>query len=151
MMAMPNDERLHRSLALRPPRTVHDRFVGAQAHWPALQRAGRRGRLAGPPCPGRSAVASGLSACLNVDGTRYAASLYPAGLRAEADTAALAVGGRRVGTRPGQPCPAAYARWRLAEALLVARMDHERAEGAVRDAGTLGSGGRRFQFGTRAF
>jgi DNA-binding CsgD family transcriptional regulator/tetratricopeptide (TPR) repeat protein len=177
---------------LRSARRLFDKvFVGAQHIGPVYREQAGVAVWQGRPADARSAVAAGLSACLGVDGARYAASLYPVGLRAEADVAELArarhdddqeTDARRVAAelldgaralvtpwgpefeahlatceaewtrvvgesdpqrwqsavdawdKAGQPYPAAYARWRLAEALLVARMDHQRAELSVRDA-----------------
>jgi DNA-binding CsgD family transcriptional regulator/tetratricopeptide (TPR) repeat protein len=166
-------------------------FVGAQHIGPLYHEQAGVAVWQARHAQARSAVTSGLSACLGVDGARYAAALYPIGLRAEADAAERArarhaedeeadarraaaelLAGARALTTPwgpefgahlaiceaewtrvmgepdperwqlavdawdkaGQPYPAAYARWRLAEALLVARVDREQAERTVRDA-----------------
>jgi DNA-binding CsgD family transcriptional regulator len=139
----------------------------------------------------RAAVATGLSACLGVDGTRYAAGLYPVGLETEANqaerararqardeeadarwvAAELLEGARTLVTpwgpefeahlanseaewtrvvgkpdperwqaaldawdKAGQPYPAAYARWRQAEALLTRRGERAAATTALRSA-----------------
>jgi DNA-binding CsgD family transcriptional regulator/tetratricopeptide (TPR) repeat protein len=162
-------------------------FVGAQHIGPLYREQAGVAVWQGRHADARSAVAAGLSACLGVDGARYAASLYPVGLRAEADAAEQArarneedqaADARRVAVelldgahslvtpwgpefaahlatceaewtrvvgesdperwqsavdawdKAGQPYPAAYARWRLAEALLV-RMDRQEAERAL--------------------
>ena len=166
-------------------------FVGAQHIGPLYREQAGVAVWQARHAQARSAVATGLSACLGVDGARNAARLYPVGLRAEADAAERArarhagdeeadarwvaaelLDGARALITPwgpefeahlatceaewarvvgepdperwqsavdawekaGQPYPAAYARWRLAEALLAARVDRERAERAVRDA-----------------
>jgi DNA-binding CsgD family transcriptional regulator/tetratricopeptide (TPR) repeat protein len=166
-------------------------FVGAQHIGPLYREQAGVAVWQARHAQARSAVATGLSACLGVDGARNAAGLYPVGLRAEADAAERArarhagdeeadarwvaaelLDGARALITPwgpefeahlatceaewtrvvgepdperwqsavdawekaGQPYPAAYARWRLAEALLAARVDRERAERAVRDA-----------------
>jgi ATP/maltotriose-dependent transcriptional regulator MalT len=166
-------------------------FVGAQHVGPLYREQAALAVWRGRLDEAREAVAAGLSACLGVDGARYAAGLYPVGLRAEADKAVrarhrhaeaeeadarfvaaeLLDGARALPTpwgtefeahlatceaewtrvegdpdperwqaaadawdKAGQPYPAAYARWRLAETLLAAGADREQAEGAVRDA-----------------
>jgi DNA-binding CsgD family transcriptional regulator len=166
-------------------------FVGAQHVGPLYREQAALAVWRGRLDQAREAVAAGLSACLGVDGARFAAGLYPVGLRAEADravrardrhaeaeeadarfvAAGLLDGARALATpwgpefeahlatceaewtraagdpdperwqaavdawdKAGQPYPAAYARWRLAEALLAAAADRERAEEAVRDA-----------------
>jgi DNA-binding CsgD family transcriptional regulator len=165
-------------------------FVGAQHIGPLYREQAAAAVWQGRHAEARAAVATGLSACLGVDGARYAASLYPVGLRAEADQAARArarhaedeeADARRVAAelldgaralvtpwgpefeaqlatseaewtravgesdperwrsameawdKAGQPYPAAYARWRLAEALLAARADREDVEPVIRD------------------
>jgi DNA-binding CsgD family transcriptional regulator/tetratricopeptide (TPR) repeat protein len=166
-------------------------FVGAQHIGPLYREIANAAIWQGRHADARTAVAAGLSACLGVDGIRHAASLYPAGLRAEADQAERArarhdpdeeADARRVGAelldgarvlnapwgpefeahlataeaewtrlvgepdperwqaataawdKAGQPYPAAYARWRLAEAVLAARLDREQAERALAEA-----------------
>jgi DNA-binding CsgD family transcriptional regulator/tetratricopeptide (TPR) repeat protein len=166
-------------------------FVGAQHVGPLHREQAAVAAWRGRHDEARAAVAAGLSACLGVDGARYAAGLYPVGLRAEADAAArardrhaeaeeadarfvaaeLLDGARALATpwgpefeaqlatceaewtratgepdperwraavdawdKAGQPYPAAYARWRLAEALLAATADREQAEEAIREA-----------------
>ncbi len=166
-------------------------FVGAQHIGPLYREQAHMAVWRARHAEARTAVATGLSACLGVDGSRYAASLYPVGLRAEADAAVrardrhatdeeadarrvaaeLLEGARALATpwgpefeaqlaaseaewarvagdpdperwqsaidawdKAGQPYPAAYARWRLAEALLAAGADREQAGRAVRDA-----------------
>ena len=162
-------------------------FVGAQHIGPLYREQAGVAVWQARHAQARSAVATGLSACLGVDGARNAAGLYPVGLRAEADAAERArarhagdeeadarwvaaelLDGARALITPwgpefeahlatceaewarvvgepdperwqsavdawekaGQPYPAAYARWRLAEALLAARVDRERVERA---------------------
>jgi DNA-binding CsgD family transcriptional regulator len=166
-------------------------FVGAQHIGPLYREIANAAIWQGRHADARAAVAAGLSACLGVDGARNAASLYPVGLRAEADQAEQArarqdadeeADARRVGAelldgaralsapwgpefgahlataeaewtrlvgapdperwqaatvawdKAGQPYPAAYARWRLAEALLAARLDRDLAERALAEA-----------------
>jgi DNA-binding CsgD family transcriptional regulator len=166
-------------------------FVGAQHIGPLYREQAAVAVWRGRHAEARAAVATGLSACLGVDGARFAAGLYPLGLRAEADAAVrardrraedeetdarrvaaeLLEGARALATpwgpefeahlaaaeaewtrvagdpdperwqsavdawdKAGQPYPAAYARWRLAEALLAAGADREQAERAARDA-----------------
>jgi DNA-binding CsgD family transcriptional regulator len=166
-------------------------FVGAQHIGPLYREIAHLAVWQGRHADARTAAATGLAACLGVDGARQAASLYPVGLRAEADeaerararhaaddeadarraAAELLDGARRLRTpwgpefeahlatseaewtrvvgeadperwqaavdawdKAGQPYPAAYARWRLAEALLAARVDRDRAEQALREA-----------------
>jgi len=166
-------------------------FVGAQHIGPLYREQAAVAVWRGRHAEARAAVATGLSACLGVDGARFAAGLYPLGLRAEADAAVrardrraedeetdarrvaaeLLEGARALATpwgpefeahlataeaewtrvtgdpdperwqsaadawdKAGQPYPAAYARWRLTEALLAAGADREQAEGAARDA-----------------
>ncbi|HEX6675100.1 MAG TPA: AAA family ATPase [Actinomycetes bacterium] len=165
-------------------------FVGAQHIGPLYRELALAAIWQGSHADARAAIASGLSACLGVDGARYAAALYPVGLRAEADeaerararhaddegvdirraAAELLDGARGLRTpwgpefeahlaaceaewtrvlgessaerwqaavdawdKAGQPYQAAYARWRLAEALLATR-DRELAERVLRDA-----------------
>ncbi len=179
-------EHLHSALRL-----FEKVFVGAQHIGPLYREQAGVAVWQARHADARSAVATGLSACLGVDGTRYAASLYPVGLRAEADAAERArarhaedeeadarqaavelLDGAHALVTPwglefeahlatceaewtrvvgepdpqrwqstvdawdkaGQPYPAAYARWRLAEALLAARVDREEAARALRDA-----------------
>jgi DNA-binding CsgD family transcriptional regulator len=166
-------------------------FVGAQHIGPLYRELALAAIWEGRHADARAAVATGLSACLGVDGARHAAALYPVGLRAEADeaerararraddegvdlrraAAELLDGARGLRTpwgpefeahlaaceaewtrvlgqsdpdrwqtvadawdKAGQPYPAAYARWRLAEVLLATREDRERAEQAMRAA-----------------
>ena len=166
-------------------------FVGAQHLGPLYREQAEVALWQARHAEARAAVATGLSACLGVDGARYAAGLYPVGLRAEADAAeraharhateeeadarrvaaGLLEGARALSTpwgpefaahlavceaewtrvvgesgpdswrlavdawdKSGQPYPAAYARWRLAEALLGAGADREQAELAAREA-----------------
>ncbi len=166
-------------------------FVGAQHIGPLYRELALAAVWQGNHADARTAIAKGLSACLGVDGARYAAGLYPVGLRAEADeaerararhagdeeaearrvAAELLDGARGLRTpwgpefeahlasseaewtrvvgepdpdrwqtavdawdKTGQPYPAAYARWRLAETLLATREDRERAEQAMREA-----------------
>ena len=165
-------------------------FVGAQHIGPLYREQAAVAVWQGRHADARAAVATGLSACLGVDGARHAAALYPVGLRAEADQAARArarhaedeeVTARRVAAelldgaralvtpwgpefdahlatseaewtrvagesdpgrwrsaveawdKAGQPYPAAYARWRLVEALLAARVDRGEVEPTIRD------------------
>jgi DNA-binding CsgD family transcriptional regulator/tetratricopeptide (TPR) repeat protein len=165
-------------------------FVGAQHIGPLHREQAAVAVWQGRHEEARAAVAAGLSACLGVDGARFAASLYPLGLRAEADAAERArdrhaegeeadarqvaaellegaralstpwgpefeahlaaceaewtrVGGRsdperwqaatEAWDKAGQPYPAAYARWHLAQALLAAG-DREQADRATRQA-----------------
>jgi DNA-binding CsgD family transcriptional regulator/tetratricopeptide (TPR) repeat protein len=166
-------------------------FVGAQHIGPLYREQANAAVWQTRHTEARTAVSTGLSGCLGVDGARYAAGLYPIGLRAEADAAERArarhaedeeADARRVAAelldgaralhtpwgpefeahlatseaewtrvtgqpdpegwqsavdaweKAGQPYPAAYARWRLAEALLAAGPDREQAERVVRDA-----------------
>jgi DNA-binding NarL/FixJ family response regulator len=165
-------------------------FVGAQHIGPLYREQAAVAVWRGQHDEARAAVAAGLSACLGVDGARFAAALYPLGLRAEADAAERArdrraedeeADARRVAAellesaralstpwgpefgahlaaceaewtrvtgasdperwqaaveawdKAGQPYPAAYARWHLAEALLAAA-DREQADRALREA-----------------
>ncbi len=165
-------------------------FVGAQHIGPLYRELALAAVWQGGHADARAAIATGLSACLGVDGARYAAALYPVGLRAEADeaerararhaddegvdlrraAAELLDGARGLRTpwgpefeahlaaceaewtrvlgepstdrwqaavdawdKAGQPYQAAYARWRLAEALLATR-DRDLAEQVMRDA-----------------
>jgi DNA-binding CsgD family transcriptional regulator/tetratricopeptide (TPR) repeat protein len=166
-------------------------FVGAQHIGPLYREQAALAVWQARHAEARTAVAAGLSACLGVDGARFASALYPVGLRAEADAAERArarhaedeeADARRVAAelleaaralatpwgpefeahlatceaewtrvageadperwlaavdawdKSGQPYPAAYARWRLAEALLAAGADREQAGRATRDA-----------------
>jgi DNA-binding CsgD family transcriptional regulator len=166
-------------------------FVGAQHIGPLYREQANAAVWQARHAEARTAVSTGLSACLGVDGARFAAGLYPVGLRAEADAAERArarhaedeeADARRVAAelldgaralhtpwgpefeahlatseaewtraagrsdperwqsavdawdKAGQPYPAAYARWHLAEALLAAGPDREQAEQVARDA-----------------
>jgi DNA-binding CsgD family transcriptional regulator/tetratricopeptide (TPR) repeat protein len=166
-------------------------FVGAQHIGPIYREQALAAIWGARHAEARAAVGTALSACLGVDGARFAASVYPVGLRAEADAAERArdrhdqdaeADARRVAAdlldgaralvtpwgpefdahlatceaewtrvvgepeperwgsaveawdKAGQPYPAAYGRWRLAEALLAAGGDREQAERAARDA-----------------
>jgi DNA-binding CsgD family transcriptional regulator len=166
-------------------------FVGAQHIGPIYREQALAAIWRARHAEARAAVGTALSACLGVDGARFAASVYPVGLRAEADAAERArdrhdqdaeADARRVAAdlldgaralvtpwgpefdahlatceaewtrvvgepeperwgsaveawdKAGQPYPAAYGRWRLAEALLAAGGDREQAERAARDA-----------------
>ncbi|HEX8132205.1 MAG TPA: LuxR C-terminal-related transcriptional regulator, partial [Actinomycetes bacterium] len=62
-------------------------FVGAQHIGPLYREQAAVAVWQGRHEEARAAVAAGLSACLGVDGARFAAALYPLGLRAEADAA----------------------------------------------------------------
>jgi DNA-binding CsgD family transcriptional regulator len=62
-------------------------FVGAQHIGPLYREQAAVAVWQGRHAEARAAVAAGLSACLGVDGARFAAALYPLGLRAEADAA----------------------------------------------------------------
>ena len=172
-------------------RIVGRAFVGAQHVGPLYRELAQAAVWQGRHADARAAAATGLSACLGVDGARYAAGLYPVGLRAEADqaerararhaehaeadarrvAAELLEGARALVTpwgpefaahlatceaewtrvvgepdperwqtaadawdKAGQPYPAAYARWRQAEALLTRRGARAAATTAVRSA-----------------
>jgi DNA-binding CsgD family transcriptional regulator len=172
-------------------RIVGRTHVGAQHLGPLYQELAHAAVWQGRHADARAAVAAGLSACLGVDGARYAAGLYRVGVRAEADQAERArarhapdqdADARRVaaerleGARAlvapwgpefeadlatceaewtrvvgepdperwqaavdawdtaGQPYPAAYARWHLAEALLTRRGARAAATTALRSA-----------------
>jgi DNA-binding CsgD family transcriptional regulator/tetratricopeptide (TPR) repeat protein len=165
--------------------------VGAQHVGPFYYQLAQAAVWQGRHADARAAVVTGLSACLGVDGARYAAGLYPVGLGAEADQAERArarhapdeeVDARRVAAellegartlvtpwgpefaahlatceaewtrvvgepdperwqaavdawdQAAQPYPAAYARWRQAEALLTRRGARAAATTAVRSA-----------------
>jgi DNA-binding CsgD family transcriptional regulator len=166
-------------------------FVGAQHIGPLYREQALAAIWRARHPEARAAVGTALAACLGVDGARFAASVYPVGLRAEADAAERArdrhdrdaeADARRVAAelldgaralvtpwgpefdahlatceaewtrvvgepeperwrsaveawdKAGQPYPAAYGRWRLAEALLAGGADREQAERAARDA-----------------
>jgi DNA-binding CsgD family transcriptional regulator len=172
-------------------RIVGRAFVGAQHLGPLYRELAQVAVWQGRHADARAAAATGLWACLGVDGARYAAGLYPVGLRAEADQAERArarhapdeeVDARRVAAellegaralvtpwgpefaahlatceaewtrvvgepdperwqaaadawdKAGQPYPAAYARWRQAEALLTRRGARAAVTTAVRSA-----------------
>jgi hypothetical protein len=178
-------------------------FVGAQHIGPIHREQALAAIWRGRHAEARAAAATALSACLGVDGARFAASVYPVGLRAEADAAERArdrhdqdaeadarrvagelldgaralvtpwgpefdahlasceaewtrvVGepeperwGSAVGAwdKAGQPYPAAYGRWRLAEALLAGGADLGRpARPHPARAGGAAAGDRRAQ------
>jgi DNA-binding CsgD family transcriptional regulator/tetratricopeptide (TPR) repeat protein len=89
-------------------------FVGAQHSGPLYRERAHVAVWRGRHDEARAAVAAGLSACLGVDGARYAAGLYPVGLRAEADAAVRARDRHAEGEE-------ADARWVAAELLDGAR------------------------------
>jgi DNA-binding CsgD family transcriptional regulator/tetratricopeptide (TPR) repeat protein len=74
----------HLRAALRLFDTV---FVGAQHIGPLYRVQADAAVWQARHADARAAVATGLAACLGVDGARFAAGLYPVGLRAEADAA----------------------------------------------------------------
>jgi DNA-binding CsgD family transcriptional regulator/tetratricopeptide (TPR) repeat protein len=73
---------------------------------------------------GSSPEADALLATCEAEWTRVEGTSDPGRWQAAADA----------WDKAGQPYPGAYARWRLAEALLGARLDRQRAEQAVREA-----------------
>jgi ATP/maltotriose-dependent transcriptional regulator MalT len=176
---------------LSAQRTFESASLGAQHLGPLYRELAQVAVWQRRHADARAAVAIGLAACLRADMVRHAASLYPVGLRAEADQAERArarhaedeeadarraaaelLAGVRALVTPwgpefaarlatceaewtrvvgepdperwqaaadawdtaGQPYPAAYARWRQAEALLTGRGSWAAATTALRQA-----------------